>query len=91
MEPEGLNRRNTVRGRPRKTYGSRDCARCGKPLRRVQATWPEGTICFPCWFVAIHTHGECPRCGIDRLLPGPADQNGRSTCGPCAGIVDDFH
>ena len=91
MEPEGLNPRNTVRGRPRKTYGSRDCARCGKPLRRVQATWPEGTICFPCWFVAIHTHGECPHCGIDRLLPGPADQNGRNTCGPCAGIVDDFH
>lgn len=90
MEPEGLNPRNSVRGRPRKTYGTRDCARCGKPLRRVQATWPEGRVCFPCWFVAIHARGECPRCGVDRLLPGPADENGRNVCGPCAGIVDDF-
>jgi len=57
----------------------------------VQATWPEGRICFTCYFTALHTHGPCPRCEQQRLLPGPPDEPGGATCGACAGITQDFH
>jgi hypothetical protein len=57
----------------------------------VQASWPEGQLCFTCWFDAIHTRGTCPHCGQERLLPGPPDASGSPVCGPCAQIPDDFH
>jgi hypothetical protein len=38
----------------------------------------------------MNTHGRCPGCGADRLLPGPPDQPGGPTCAPCAGIDKDF-
>lgn len=88
--PVGLSPRSTTRGRPRLTSGSHTCTRCGRDTR-VQATWPEGQICFTCWYDAIHTRGTCPGCGQERLLPGPPDSSRSPVCGPCAGIPYDFH
>jgi hypothetical protein len=89
-KPVGLSPRSTTRGRPRLTSGHYTCARCGRSTTRLQARWPEGPVCFTCWFDAIHTHGTCPRCGTERLLPGPPDETGSPVCGPCAGIRCDF-
>ena len=91
MEPDGLVPHIPVRGRPRLTDGYWTCERCGRLTTRVQANWPEGRVCFTCWFTAIHTHGICPACGIERLLPGPPAQNSTPLCADCAGILDDFH
>jgi hypothetical protein len=90
-KPVGLSPRSTARGRPRRTSGCRTCARCGRATSRIQASWPEGQICFTCWFAALHTRGVCPTCRRDRLLPGPSNADGAATCGPCAGIPRDFH
>jgi len=90
-KPDGLSPRSTRRGRPRLTSGAHTCARCGRDTTRIQTTWPEGQICFTCWFDAIHPRGTCPGCGQERLLPGPTDPSGSPICGPCAGIPYDFH
>jgi site-specific recombinase XerD len=89
-QPEGLNPRNTSRGRPR-TTGTATCARCGRAAGRTRATWPEGKICGPCFTTATRTHGTCPDCGQHRLRPGPPDTAGGPRCAPCAGILHDFH
>lgn len=88
--PLGLSPRSLGRGRPRATSGTFTCARCRRDAPRVQATWPEGRICFTCHFTATHTHGRCPRCGQHRLLPGPPEEPDGATCGSCAGIEQDF-
>ena len=91
-KPVGLSPRRTVRGRPRTTGEYHDpCARCGRNIPRLAATWPEGRLCFTCYFEAVHTRGTCPDCLQDRLLPGPPDADGRPTCSTCAGISYDFH
>lgn len=54
-------------------------------------TWPEGKICGPCFTVATRTHGTCPDCRQQRLLPGPPIQEGGPRCAPCAGIPHNFH
>ncbi|WP_193408772.1 MULTISPECIES: recombinase XerD [unclassified Pseudonocardia] len=93
-EPSGLSPRSAQRGRKRLATGEYTCARCHRQTTRLQATWPEGRICFVCWFDAIHTHGTCPTCGQQRLLPGPPPDppdSGQPRCAPCAGIDDDFH
>jgi len=91
-KPVGLSPRSTQRGRPR-VAGTRNdpCARCGRSIPRLAAHWPEGRLCFTCWFDAIHTRGTCPECLQDRLLPGPPHADGLPVCGPCAGISYDFH
>ena len=69
--PDGLSPRSTRRGRPRATSTRDDpCARCGRNIPRLAARWPEGRLCFTCYNTAIHTHGTCPNCRQDRLLPG---------------------
>lgn len=88
-KPNGLSPRNTNLGRPR-TTGTATCARCGRNAGRTRATWPEGRICGPCFTTATRTHGTCPDCGQQRLLPGPPAAGG-PRCGPCAGILHDFH
>lgn len=95
-KPVGLSPPSAQRGRPRATYArvtTRDdpCARCGRPIPRLAARWPEGRICFTCFFDALHTTGVCPSCHQDRLLPGPPNTDGSPVCGPCAGISYDFH
>ena len=90
--PDGLSPRSTRRGRPRATSTRDDpCARCGRNIPRLAARWPEGRLCFTCYNTAIHTHGACPNCGQDRLLPGPPIADGEPVCGTCAGIDVDFH
>ncbi|MBO1754646.1 recombinase XerD [Allobranchiibius sp. CTAmp26] len=91
-KPVGLCPRRTVRGRPRATSDRHDpCARCGRNIPRLAATWPEGRLCFTCYFNAVHTHGTCPACLQDRLLPGPPNADGHPTCVACAEIPYDFH
>jgi hypothetical protein len=91
-KPVGLSPRSAVLGRPR-TTSSRDdpCARCGRNMPRLAARWPEGRLCFTCYFDAIHTRGTCPECLQDRLLPGPPNADGRPVCSICAMIPYDFH
>ncbi|MBF4767243.1 recombinase XerD [Nocardioides agariphilus] len=91
-KPIGLSPRSTLRGRPR-TRSNRDdpCARCGRNIPRLAATWPEGRLCNICYFDAIHTRGTCPECLQDRLLPGPPNADGHPVCSTCAAIPYDFH
>ena len=91
-KPVGLSPRSAVLGRPR-TTSSRDdpCARCGRNIPRLAARWPEGRLCFTCYFDAIHTRGTCPECLQDRLLPGPPNADGHPVCSTCAVIPYDFH
>ena len=91
-KPVGLSPRSTVRGRPR-TSSTRDdpCARCGRNIPRLAARWPEGRLCFTCYFDAIHTRGICSECRQDRLLPGPPNAEGHPVCSTCAAIPYDFH
>ena len=91
-KPVGLSPRSAVLGRPR-TTSSRDdpCARCGRNMPRLAARWPEGRLCFTCYFDAIHTRGTCPECLQDRLLPGPPNADGHPVCSTCAVIPYDFH
>jgi hypothetical protein len=96
-KPVGISPRSTTRGRPRtgqpRGAATRPdpCARCGRDIPRLAARWPEGRLCYPCYFDAVHTRGVCPKCRKDRLLPGPSDVDGRSVCSTCAGILEDFH
>lgn len=91
-KPVGLSPRPSVRGRPRSTAtGVGPCARCGRNIPRVAARWPEGRLCFTCYFDAIHTRGTCPDCLQDRLLPGPPNADGQPICSTCAGIPHEFH
>jgi hypothetical protein len=91
-KPAGLSPRSTVRGRPRTTSTRDDpCARCGRYIPRLAATWPEGRLCNICYFDAIHTRGTCPECLQDRLLPGPPNADGLPICSTCAAIPYDFH
>ena len=91
-KPVGLSPRSTVRGRPR-TASNRDdpCARCGRNIPRLAATWPEGRLCNICYVDAVHSRGTCPACLQDRLLPGPPNANGYPICSTCAAIPYDFH
>lgn len=88
--PEGLNARNTTRGRPR-SAGSIVCDRCGNGVRKTRVNWPEGRVCGPCFTLATRTYGTCPGCGEFRLLPGPPGGSHGPTCSTCAGIAFDFH
>ena len=87
--PAGLRPRNTRRGRPR-TSGLFVCARCGRSAGKHRAWWPEGKVCGTCFTVAMRTGGICPGCGVDRLLPGPAEPGRGPSCADCAGIAADL-
>lgn len=40
----------------------------------------------------MRTHGPCPGCGTDRMLPGRSpDQANEPVCVECAGIAQDYH
>ncbi|MGP3965686.1 hypothetical protein ACTWPT_58065 [Nonomuraea sp. 3N208] len=66
----------------------RDCARCGRRAAKA-ANWSDGPICRTCLHKAENTHGTCPTCSTDRLLPGRRD-NGEAICRDCAGITRSF-
>lgn len=91
-KPTGLSPHSTVRGRPRTTSTRDDpCARCGRNIPRLAKQWPEGRLCFTCYYNAIHTRGTCPECLQARLLPGPPNADGLPICANCAEIPYDFH
>ena len=77
-----------TRGRPR-TVGDLVCDRCGRGCTKLAARWPDGALCGICYDTATRTHGTCPGCTIDRMLPG-RDDAGRSICVDCAGIAARF-
>lgn len=90
-KPAGLSPHSAKRGRPRTTSIREDpCARCGRNIPCLAAQWPEGRLCYICWYDAVHTRGTCLQCLQDRLLPGPPDADGHPRCGTCAGIPYDF-
>lgn len=66
------------------------CARCRTPAARLGAIWPEGRLCRRCYQRAARTHGTCPGCGTQRLLPG-LNSTGSPICVDCAGLPADFH
>lgn len=88
IEPQ---RRNTVRGRPKVTDGSMECARCHREMRRTAATWPDGRICNSCYYEATSLYGDCPSCGFHRLLPGRLDIGDQAVCRDCARIRQNFY
>lgn len=91
-KPLGLSPRVTARGRPRTKCARNDpCARCERDMPRLAKHWPEGRLCFTCYYGAIHTRGTCPVCLQGRLLPGLCATTGEPICAPCAGIPEDFH
>lgn len=66
------------------------CARCDREEVRFATTWPEGRICRRCYQRATRIHGTCPKCGVNRLLPGLL-ASGEPACVDCTGIPKDFH
>ncbi|WP_284762932.1 hypothetical protein [Arthrobacter sp. efr-133-R2A-63] len=57
-----------------------------------RASWPEGRICGTCFTIAMRTHGTCPGCGTERMLPGRSAAHGdQPVCVDCAGITQDYH
>ncbi|WP_106847995.1 recombinase XerD [Blastococcus sp. Marseille-P5729] len=90
-EPLAVSARATQRGRPRNTDGPSTCDRCRRPMRRHRVRWPEGDLCGICYHHATRTHGTCPGCGQERLLPGKDPATGQDLCSDCAGIGVDFH
>ena len=66
----------------------RICARCGRQAAKA-ANWSDGPICRTCFDKATRTHGSCPGCRSERLLPG-RDASGMPVCRDCAGITRDF-
>ena len=86
-----ISPRLAVRGRPR-TTGAFTCDRCSRAAGKHRASWPEGRICGTCFTVAMRTHGTCPGCGTERMLPGrSASHDKQPVCADCAGITQDYH
>jgi len=54
----------------------------------LAANWEE-PICRTCYDRAVHTHGPCPTCTTERLLPGRRS-DGQPICRDCAGITRSF-
>ncbi|MFB9732648.1 recombinase XerD [Ornithinimicrobium kibberense] len=91
-KPAGLSPRSTARGRPRTTTLRDDpCARCGRNIPRLAANWPEGRLCYVCYYNAVQTRGTCPACLQSRLLPGLRRPDNAPICSTCASIPVDFH
>ncbi|MCV7236009.1 gluzincin family metallopeptidase [Mycobacterium branderi] len=54
-------------------------------------SWPGEQLCNSCFYTAMRTHGVCPFCGHDGLLPGRANHiDPRPVCLTCAGIPEDY-
>jgi hypothetical protein len=60
------------------------CARCGQD-RPVEARWPEGPVCDPCYRAALRHRGACTACGQQRRLVAPPGPDA-DTCADCAGL-----
>ncbi len=83
--------RSTTRGRPRVTSGALECSRCHRMANTLRVNWPQDQLCHSCFYTAMRTHGVCPNCGHDGVLPGRVDGNDtQPVCLTCAGIPGDF-
>jgi hypothetical protein len=84
-------RRSTTRGRPAVTTGNYQCSRCHRMVNRLRVYWPGDQLCNSCFYAAMRTHGICPRCGHDGVLPGRANRTDlRPVCLSCAGIPGNY-
>lgn len=91
MAPISPTPRSTTRGRPRVTSGAFECSRCHRMANKLRVYWPEDQLCHSCFYTAMRTHGICPTCGHDGVLPGRIDHtDSRPVCLTCAGIPGNF-
>ena len=64
------------------------CASCGRSAPPV-IHWPVGPVCRSC-YIRVRGHpAPCESCGNVRALIA-VDEEGRGTCGPCAGSAIDY-
>lgn len=83
--------RSTTRGRPRVTTGTLECTRCHRMANTLRVYWPQDQLCHSCFYTAMRTHGICPQCGHDGVLPGRTDDTDlRPVCLTCAGVPDNY-
>ncbi|BBY09992.1 hypothetical protein MMARJ_07320 [Mycobacterium marseillense] len=83
--------RSITRGRPRVTTGALECSRCHRMANKLRVYWPGDQLCHSCFYTAMRTHGICPICGHDGVLPGRCDRiDSRPVCLTCAGIPGNF-
>lgn len=53
--------------------------------------WPGDQLCHSCFYTAMRTHGICPQCGHDGVLPGRRNRTDPwPVCLTCAGIPGNF-
>jgi hypothetical protein len=58
---------------------------------RLRVYWPGDQLCNSCFYTAMRTHGICPSCGHDGVLPGRLNHTDqRPVCVTCAGIPGDY-
>ncbi|WP_231963333.1 hypothetical protein [Mycobacterium adipatum] len=58
---------------------------------KLRVYWPGDRLCHSCFYSAMRTHGICPICGHDGVLPGRANHTDpRPVCLTCAGIPGKF-
>ena len=57
----------------------------------LRVYWPGEQLCNSCFYAAMRTHGICPLCGHDGVLPGRANRTDpRPVCLVCAGIEGNY-
>ncbi len=60
-------------------------------VNTLRASWPGEQLCHSCFYSAMRTHGTCPRCRHDGVLPGRANRTDpRPVCLGCAGIEGNY-
>lgn len=91
MAPINPKPRSTRRGRPPVTTGHQECSRCERTANTLRVYWPGDQLCHSCFYTAMRTHGICPNCGHDGVLPGRLNQTDpRPVCLTCAAIPGDY-
>jgi hypothetical protein len=91
MAPIEPTPRSTTRGRPQVTSGAFECSRCHRMANQLRVYWPGDQLCNSCFYSAMRTHGICPICGHDGVLPGRCNHTDpRPVCLTCAGIPGNY-
>lgn len=58
---------------------------------QLRVNWPADQLCHSCFYTAMRTHGVCPICGHNGVLPGRANRTDpRPICLSCAGISGNY-
>ena len=58
---------------------------------QLRVTWPADRLCNSCFYTAMRTHGTCPICGHNGVLPGRVCRTDpRPVCLSCAGIPGNY-